>query len=721
MPNQSATDLSLLPGDLSIIIRNCNNVATASITLRPKALNIKYGPNGLGKSTIARALTLNASEADTLDQLIPFKYRSDDDGPRPSVEGADGLSSVLTFNDAYVSQFAFQRDEVLKDSFEVFINTAEYRAGLNDIESLFESLQATFTEQEEFNEALAGFSELRDAFNLTKGGAVAKNSRGYKALGVASKLTNIPEPLHGYRGFIESEDPASWVSWQAKGKDYLELSDNCPYCSTPGVDKSTALLVSAQYDSAAVRNMSALRAVLDRLGRYIATGHLDQLSKITSSVSELKEEQAQFLANLRGDTDTFLTKLAALRSLSFHALRDTDIKATLSGLTIDLDLLPALKSEATASVVQLINEQLQAVADRINEVQERIGKQKTRVARLISENQGAINGFLKSAGYRYSVRIEPQDTSYRMLLEHEDAAGHIPSASSHLSYGEKNAFALVLFMHHAQSAQPDLVILDDPVSSFDKTKKFAILHQLFRGKNSLRGLTSLLLTHDIEPAIDIVRTGTSSKFQAALPVVHFLRGQAGAVTETLIEPSDIVTFTEVCEDNIHTASDPVIKSIYLRRRYEMHGSKEREYHLLSSLLHLRTAPTTRATDGQDVEMTPEEQTEAENAIRAMIPEFDYTGLVNALRTPGDIEQRFGATDVGYEKLQLFRSLAELHPDLLAGDDVFGKFIKETYHIENEYVMQLNPRKFDAVPEYVIHACRDRIATLSGRQGASAAA
>jgi hypothetical protein len=35
-----------------------------------------------------------------------------------------------------------------------------------------------------------------------------------------------------------------------------------------------------------------------------------------------------------------------------------------------------------------------------------------------------------------------------------------------------------------------------------------------------------------------------------------------------------------------------------------------------------------------------------------------------------------------------------------------KFVNESYHIENEYVMQLNPREFDAVPEHVVQACAD---------------
>lgn len=50
----------------------------------------------------------------------------------------------------------------------------------------------------------------------------------------------------------------------------------------------------------------------------------------------------------------------------------------------------------------------------------------------------------------------------------------------HLSWGEKNAFALILFMYYAVMQEPDLIILDDPISSFDTNKKFAILHRMFK-------------------------------------------------------------------------------------------------------------------------------------------------------------------------------------------------------------------------------------------------
>lgn len=691
--------------DLGIELRDCNSIDSAEISLRIGALNIKYGPNGIGKSTIARALTLQAQGAGALDQLTPFKHRHIEDGARPSVTGASEIKRVLMFNDEYVSQFVFLPDEVVKNSFEIFIDTEDYREGLQQIEKIFLQLKETFDEQKEFTDALSSFRELRDAFNLTKGGSVAKTSKGIKALIVGGKLQKVPEHLHGYSGFIESDDPAGWITWQSRGKSFLDLSDNCPFCATVGVDKETATQVSQEYETAAVRNMMVLRTAIEKLGMYFEPRYLEQLTELTTSITGVSPEKELFLVTLRGQIETLLRRLSSLEGLSFHVLRDeANVADVLAELKIDLGLLHALNSETTQTVVDLINKRLDEVAAQINSIRQRIGEQKTRVAKLIKLNQDAINDFLRSAGYRYTVRIEARDDSYRMLLEHQDAPGHLETAAAHLSYGEKNAFALVLFMHQVQRERPDLVVLDDPVSSFDKTKKFAILHQLFHGKNSLRNSTSLLLTHDIEPAIDIVRTGTSGQFTAAEPIVHFLSGRDGRVVEKPVAADDIATFSEVCDANIKSASDPLIKAIYLRRRFEIHGSRGLEYELLSSLLHVRVAPTRKGDGGEHIALTEAEILEATQGVREYIPAFDYAGVLDEIRGPGSLSMRFAQTDVGYEKVQIFRVMSVLDPVAMKGDDVFTKFVNETFHIENEYVMQLNPREFDAVPDFVVAAC-----------------
>lgn len=694
--------------DLSVEIRDCNSISIANITLRRAALNIKYGPNGVGKSTIANALKLRADGPDALAVLLPFKHRGVEGAPSPSVLGADSIEKILVFNDEYVSQFVFRPDEVLKDSFEVFINTEEYRQGLSQIESLFQVLKDTFTQEEQFGATLSAFTALHDAFAVTKSGAIAKTSRVYKAIGMGSKLANVPKPLQGYKQFLDSKDPAEWITWQSKGKQFLDLSENCPFCSGTDVNKETARQVSEVYESAAMKHLSALRLVIDELGDYFEKSKLERLRGLLRSVDELSPEEGTFLANLRTQVETFLGKLTALRALSFHTLRDTDTKVVgevLLNLKVDLPFLDALNSEKTASVVGLINDKLDEVAKRIDELRAEIGKQKGRVAALIKDNQNAVNDFLRSAGYRYRVKIEQTDTSYRMIVEHEDFTGHLEAANRHLSYGEKNAFALVLFMHHVRRIQPDLVVLDDPVSSFDKTKKFAILHQLFHGSSSIREFTTLLLTHDIEPAIDVVLNPTSGQFDIMQPIAHFLRGSAGTLQEQQIERRHISTFSQVCKDNIKASSDDVIKSIYLRRLYEVHGELGVEYDILSSLFHVRDTVSSKNQDGELTALPEDVVTVGLEKIRGWIPGFDYYTLVQGLKNPAVVKAKFDATEVGYEKVQIFRTLLAGATQAKLNDVAFQKFVNESYHIENEYVMQLNPREFDAVPEHVVSKCK----------------
>lgn len=99
--------------DYAITITDCNSITEAQISLRRESLNIKYGPNGIGKSTIANALVLNAEGEDVLQDLLPFKYRQGDSVKAPTVVGADEIKNVLVFDEDYVSQFVFQPDEGL--------------------------------------------------------------------------------------------------------------------------------------------------------------------------------------------------------------------------------------------------------------------------------------------------------------------------------------------------------------------------------------------------------------------------------------------------------------------------------------------------------------------------------------------------------------------------------------------------------------------------------
>jgi hypothetical protein len=206
-----------------------------------------------------------------------------------------------------------------------------------------------------------------------------------------------------------------------------------------------------------------------------------------------------------------------------------------------------------------------------------------------------------------------------------------------------------------------------------------------------------MLTHDIEPAIDVIKS-TAKVFEGSHPSATFLSSRAGIVTEVPIKSSDIHTFAKICTEIVNAPGDNLIKSIYLRRFYEIMDNAGLEYNLLASLFKKRAVPTIQsATENRD--MTAAEKLAAETEIRNRIPDFDYDALVGVVNDDAVMKAKFAATNVGYEKIQLFRIIRGKHED-----NVITKFINESYHIENEYVMQLNPHKFESVPEYVVEEC-----------------
>ena len=104
-------------------------------------------------------------------------------------------------------------------------------------------------------------------------------------------------------------------------------------------------------------------------------------------------------------------------------------------------------------------------------------------------------------------------------------------------------------------------------------------------------------------------------------------------------------------------------------------------------------------------MTAEEITEASNEIVSVISGFDYNKIYSRLIDDADMVSVYKAATNNYEKLQIYRIInidKTLHES-----DVVSKFIKEVFHIENEYLMQLNPSKYPTTPNFIINEC-DRL-------------
>lgn len=389
--------------------------------------------------------------------------------------------------------------------------------------------------------------------------------------------------------------------------------------------------------------------------------------------------------------------------MGFHSLKNVEkIADELKKYKIDLSYYSHLNSELSNEKVELINKTLNEVLEKAGKLQGEIAQQKKLIKKTIEMYSSEINEFLYYAGYKYQVAIEEEEntTEYHLVLKHIEGTDNIQTVNEHLSYGERNAFALVLFMYSALKDDPDLVVLDDPISSFDGNKKFAIINMLFMGKHSLKNRTVLLLTHEFNTVIDAIYN-MPYKFSPA-QTAAFLTTKQGILKEKEITKADIKSFGEIAHTNITSNMDSLNKLVYLRRLLEIEKSDGLAWQLLSNIFHKREKPEYHFSNGTPSRlMTSEEIQGATNEIRTeYISDFDYDTEYQKTQNMTVLKELYQNSRSNYEKLQIYRIMFNDN----SSNNVIRKFVNETFHIENDYLFQLNPCEFDTVPQYIIDEC-----------------
>lgn len=704
---------------MKIEIKNCNSIDYANISIKENTLNIKYGINGTGKTTISKAIQYaTRDDRDELfNILIPFKHRKNQTEDNiPKVSGIDNFKTVLLFNEEYVNNFVFLEDEILKDSFEVFLKNEKFDKAMNEIEMLINDVSLLFKDDQQLNELIKCLRDLSLCFGKsTKNGYSAASSVG-KGLKDGNKIVNIPEELKVYKDYLNSADNSKWLKWHIAGKEYMDLGCSCPYCTSEIVSKKqTILKVAEEYDSKTIEHLNKVLDKFERLKDYFTEDTNDKITEITQSIDGISKEKQNYLLQIKEQVDIFLEKLDALSQLSYFKLRNSErVIDELNKYKIDIEYLHHLDTFTTKKKIDDVNLSLDNVIKQAGRLQGEINKQNSMLLKNIGKYKDEINNFLKYSGYNYYVEFQFINEKYRMLLHHKNISDSIKNAKMHLSYGEKNAFALILFMYEAVSKPADLIILDDPISSFDRNKKFAVINKLFKGEHSLRNKTILMLTHDFDPIVDMLRNFTNI-FNEITPNACFLENRHGVIFEKEIKKEDIKTFIQIAEENIKTLNNDLNKLIYLRRLYEIKNSKGNEWELLSNLFHKRKKPifnSKKDEEGNFIKMSKEEIEEAVNNIREeYIPNFNYDAELDKVLSEDTMRDYYNKSESNYEKLQIYRIINQENNS----SNIIKKFINETYHVNNDYLFQLNPCKYEIIPEYIIEECNEDLRRSSKLQ------
>lgn len=697
---------------VKLTIKNCNNIDNGSILIKKNILNIKYGINGTGKSSIAKAILCSSEDqnnnSDSLKQLKPFKCIGQA-GNDPEISGMGEINNVKIFNEEYVNEFIFLPNELLKGSFDIFIRNDAYKDGLKEINHLVDTTRKIFIENEEIDILINDLNELSSSFGKTTKSGIHASSIFSKAFKSGNKVINIPKGLENYKDYIRHDENYKWIKWQLDGQPYLHITENCPYCvSNIKEKKETIEHITEVYDSKSVQNLNLIISIFHKLNNYFSKETRLKIDEFIKNTEGYDDEQVAYLREIKDQIDRLNEKFTKTKRIGFISLKDVEkVIEELKSHKIDLNLYNHLKSEDTQTKVEIVNNSIDTTLEKVGELQGQIIRQKNLIGRLIEEHKTEINSFLKNAGYEYNVDLmEDSEGNYNLKLLHNDIQDEITDVKEHLSFGERNAFSLVLFMYDVLKYSPDLVILDDPISSFDNNKKYAIVDMLFRKDKSLKGKTVLLFTHDFEAIIDMIHHHRN-RFE--IPTASFLENNHGVLVEKDIQRADIQTFIEINESNIKNIPDQIInKLVYLRRLYEIKNVKGNGYQLISNLMHKREKPKFKDESGIR-DMISEEIISGKEEIQEFIPDFDYDEVLNIISDCNEMKKIYLATENNYEKLHIYRIIFGNRGNIES--DVIKKFINEAFHIENDYIYQLNPRKYQMVPQFVIDECDKAISNI----------
>lgn len=697
---------------MEIKIKYCNNIDDGSIIISKNKLNIKYGINGTGKTTISSAITnyINKENGGNLKELKPFKYYGNEN-IKPEVCGLEGINSLKVFNEDYINKYIFLEKELIRGSFDIFIRDENYQNGLDEIGRLTETVLKSFEKTENIDQLLNDFNEISTSFGNSQNN-IHGSSRLHKALGSGNKVINIPAGLEDYSDFINHDENYKWIGWQINGNQFVENSPNCPYCTSNITDKKEKIyLIKKEYNAKSIEHLNNLVSVFKRLDIYFSERTKNIINDFITNIDGYTDDQKNFLLEIKIQIDNLNEKLNKIKTLSFQSLKDVDkVIELVKSYRIDLNLYSHLQSEKLKKIINIINDGLDGILEKAGNLQGEVNKQKKLLMSNIEENKTDINNFLSNAGYKYYVDIiEDDDGSYRLKLMHKDYAAEIEKSKEHLSFGEKNALALILFMYEAIKEDVDLIILDDPISSFDKNKKYAVIERLFGKGKSFRGRTVLLLTHDFDPILDMVYHHRD-KFE--IPKAFFLENNSGNLIEKEITKNDICTYPDILKDNITSVVEDINKLIYLRKLNEFNDNKGLVYQLLSQLFHKKDFPSYSSgicirkykTDDCDLRIGASEIESATKEIKKYVSNFEYESFLELVKDDLKMVELYNKSESNYEKLQIYRIIN----DGVEFNSVIKKFLNETYHIENDYIYQLNPCKYQTIPQYIIEECDNNL-------------
>lgn len=256
--------------DKYIRVKNCNCISDATIEIVEKSLNIKYGSNGTGKSTISEAIYAQANNG--TDRLKDLKPYGSNDNSQPTVDNPY-FHVVKAFNEDYVNSYLFQGDEFLDDSFQVFLKSDKCDSLAAQIERMLEELQDLINNIDAIHNLRTFLPQYTAAVKASDGTVSRRGGVAEFVNGNGGGFNHYSE-LKAYKPFYSRDLPsvAKWAKWRNDGIKQM-CGNDCPFCTNilPSSIRSQNEIISKVFKNSA---LSVANAVLEYVQQAVDQGYI---------------------------------------------------------------------------------------------------------------------------------------------------------------------------------------------------------------------------------------------------------------------------------------------------------------------------------------------------------------------------------------------------------------------------------------------------------------
>lgn len=620
---------------MNLKIKGYKNINELNYELMDTKINFIFGISGSGKSSISQALNdpnaiKNKKFGFVGEQIITINNLNPKDF---NVKVFDSFATELYFGESVDDNV----QNILID------DNNEYSRALSRMNNLLQDIANTRDSLTNKYKTIMEIVKKLGASKLNKGNKLSSKSVLFQTIStIQNAKTN--------RIFKEIEEIGdAKFEWLLTGYEKYTVNNICPYCD---------------------KKLSQFK--LNKLMKY-----KEYNSKNLTTIHSQSDNYQVISGKTIGDT------LKSLKEFEKHLIKMSVACNEYEKLNFDID--KCYQSSSNENMIKKLEyssefycvfpefkNPIKRLNAQINSLKSAFRKAKDNTSNILKNKTQMINRILTNFSIPYEISAKyykDRITDYRLIHKNDVTKN---DDKERLSTGERYIVSLILFILQVQKESPNLIIFDDPVSSYDEYRRKQVLDLII---DKLKQKTVLILSHDQVFAKYAVLSksnyiGNIDYYEHFSDVARFNK----------IESSDFEVYADSVLNRINELpnSQYYVKVVSLRTLCE--GKYDIIYSYLSSILH--------ATPVHKIHNLLMEHNTNENEVLEKIKNKFNIVLSNV---QDDYYKNIDTRDLTvFEKGLLLREYLEFHPNI---DKKIKKELDSYVHLNSRLHLCLNPYSF----------------------------